>query len=157
MEVYVPSHEGDGLLLQWWSTLVEQDDLAKLFAAEAQTPSSFLATFQSPTVLCYEKDARGIAAAVWFTHALSGAMLALWARADWRGGKWRPLVIEAMRQVFTLVPIVLFVTRGPHVQKAAREMGFVVQGEPIPYIYMGQEATLGYMTRERFEEIYGRQ
>lgn len=154
IEAYAPSPEHDALLLQWWGDMMESGDINKVFSPDLRAPSIFLSTFKTPTVLYFEQDEKGIATAVWFAPALNGAMLSLWARKDWRGGKWRPAVIDSLKCVFEIVPIVLFVTRGEHVVKAAQEMGFTLAAT-IPYIYMGEEAALGYMTKETFGGLYG--
>lgn len=149
IEAYAPSPEHDALLLQWWGELMESRDIDKIFSADMYAPSVFLNSFRPPNVLYFEQDEKGVAVAIWFSPALNGAMLSLWARQDWRGGKWRPAVVDSLKCVFEVVPVVLFVTRGPHVIKAAKEMGFTIAAT-IPHIYLGEEAALGYLAKEQF-------
>lgn len=153
VELYVPSAEADALLLQWWARMGEAGEIAIAFPAFA-APSTFLATMQPPNALFIERDAQGIAVASWFSPTLNGAMLNLWAREDWRQRRWFSSTIEALGHAFDYVPVVVFVTQSPHVIAAARDAGFEVP-VTIPHLVPGGDATLGYLTRERYKERHG--
>lgn len=155
MHIYVPGTEQDLLLLQWWAQIKETGDLAEAFSPDIGTPSAFLALFQVPTALFYDYDEKGIRFAVWICAFMGGASINFWARPDYRKGQWADsLMYEVMPKVFAVTPLALFTTRGPHVVKRAREWGWTVLGD-VPYLYLGKTATVGYMTREMYEERYG--
>ena len=154
MTIYVPGTEQDLLLLQWWAQMTETDDF-EAFSPTVRTPAMFLALFQQPNALFYDTDEKGIRFAVWVNDFMGGASINFWARADWRNGQWaNSLMFDVMPKVFSVTPLAVFTTRGPHVVKRAREWGWTILGE-VPYLYLGKTATVGYMTREMYEERYG--
>lgn len=155
MERYIPSAETDALLLKWWTILLDSGDLGEVFSGDLRAPSAFLALFQAPSALFFDTDDEGIRVAAWFSPALNGAMINLWARADFRHRQWLPIVIEMMRQVFTVSSIIMFITRGPQVLRVAEEVGFTALTPPIPTICVGHAGTFGFLTKETFEAKYG--
>lgn len=154
MEIYSPGVAWDLRLLNWWAHLVDTGDITKVFNAEMQSPSAFLAYFQRPTSLFTLTEEEQVKLAIWYTPALSGAMLNIWAAPKYRFGRYSPYVIDTMRQVLGIVPIVLFITRSRRVVHEAEKAGFTSAGQ-IPAVYFGESAYFGYFSREEFVKQHG--
>lgn len=157
LQLMVPGTARDVLLLQWWNTLHETNEVADIFDAQAaSTPSSFLSLFANPTtVMFYRADDAGLKVVIWFEHFMGNAALGLWAREDYRHAQSWPDVIEAMRAVFAEVPLVLYMTKHDHVMRSGSAIGFKSMGV-MPYLYRGDHSHVAYMTREMFEERHGK-
>lgn len=155
LEIKGPGEEGDYLVLRWWAQLRESGELLDVFAAHAGTPGGFLGIFNAPnTVLFYRLDEKGVCLAIWFEPFMGNVALGLWARPDFRHrGYWRD-VIEAHRLVFQHTPLVVFVTKRPHVIEASKDFGYTTL-DTIPYFFRGEAGALAYLTKEEFVAKHG--
>ena len=157
MLLYTPSVENDTLMMAWWHMMMGQGEVHEVFAEEALTPSGFLGMLRRVSLL-YHADDEGMAVVIFFEPFMAGALLGFWVRPDWRrvhrSESWK-MFIDTMKIVLEYVPVVMFMTKRRHVVQTAISFGFTILGK-VPSLYGGHDATLGYMTREMFEESYER-
>ncbi|MCC6573300.1 MAG: hypothetical protein IT462_05855 [Planctomycetes bacterium] len=155
---YDPTNPQDEiLLLQWWSLLVETNELHTVFDARYERVSEFLLAFRQD-VLLLEVDERGIWGAFWFDRSpLAGAFFSLWLRKDHRQSK---ASLEAISLALGVgfhdlqFRAVLVVTSEPAIAALHQRYGFARLGV-VPGLYFGQPAIVSYMTDDMFDQIAG--
>ena len=157
MIVREPGVEGDLLLLQWWSILVEDGELLDVFSEIAETPSGFLGVFTNPNIaFFYDIDEKGITKAIWFEPFMgTNVSMGMWCRKDWRHGRWWGDLIDVLGKMFEHTPMVMFITKRPHVVESALRVGFTSMGK-MPYAYRGEDGYVAYLTREEYEKKHGK-
>jgi len=145
------------LLLQWWSHLVETNELRTVFDERYERVSEFLLAFRHD-VLLIETDERGIWGAFWFDKSpLAGAFFSLWLRRDHRQSK---ASLEAISLALGVgfhdlkFRAILVVTSEPVIAKLHQKYGFHRLGV-VPGLYFGNDAIVSYMTDDQFDAIAG--
>lgn len=156
LQIRTPSIEGDLLMLRWWELMHRSGELTDVFPERAETPSGFLALFGNPeTHLFYRADERGLAVCMWFEPFMGNMALGMWCRKDWRHRRWWDDLLMALQTVLSVVPMIFYFTKRQHVLESGIAVGFVSVGT-VPYLYRGEPGHLAYITREIFEERYGK-
>ena len=156
MRLYNPNDPQDELLLlNFWSHLVESNELLTVFNEAYTRVSEFFLAFRQD-VLLIETDERGIWGAFWFDRSpLAGAFFSLWLRADRRHSR------HSLESISAAIGFgfhdlkfraLLVVTREPGIAKMHWRYGFQKLGL-VPGLYFGDTAIVSYLTDDMFDAI----
>lgn len=149
------SADDEALLLHWWSSLLETEELTTVFDKRYERVSEFLLAFRQD-VLLIGVDARGIWGAFWFDASpLDGAFFSLWLRKDRRQSRSSLVAIsKALGVGFHELKyrVILVVTNEPTIAGMHQRYGFARLGT-VPALYHGQPAIVSYMTDDMFDGI----
>jgi hypothetical protein len=158
VEIYQPGTDGDAPLLQWYSTLVETEDLAELVGPSLFPLAAFMKHYTAPdTRLLILEDDKGWAAVAWLSVFMAGGTWGLWVR---KGGprhsgsrKVMGFIMSSLAYAFEFVPVLVNTTRRGSVVAKTRRLGYNYVGV-IPLLFEGEDCHILYMTREMFQPIW---
>ena len=143
------------LLLNWWSTLVETQELHTVFDERYERISEFLIAFRQD-VLLVEVDEKGIWGAFWYDRSpLAGAFFSLWLRKDHRQSRASLTAIaQAIGVGFHELNFraILVVTKEKGIAEMHRRYGFTRLGV-VPGLYFGDAAIVSYMTDDMYDQV----
>lgn len=149
---YDGSINHDYLLARWHQELVETNELLTTFSEQAAPLGAFMGYFRDKVGLWFAVDNNRITYAVWYEPVMSGVFLSTWCAIDYRRHRTLPLRFESVLDAATqLWPVILCVTRQPHLFPEMQKFGFQYVGE-IPGLWDGTTISLLQLTRQAFDQ-----
>jgi hypothetical protein len=159
MEHYQGDAYQDQLLLRWWGTMYQANEIVPILGERHLRLAQFFAAFQAPTQLFYAADEMDITIACWFDPSpLQAAFFSVWVCPAWRGSRrGLGVVLDALNAGFTefRLPAIILVTNDEKIQRLHAHLGATHCGT-IPGIYAGQDARISYITADVFPDICAR-
>jgi hypothetical protein len=151
IRAYTGTREEDALILDWWSRLVETDEIEDTFMPATHALGSFYKLFQRPNWLFYDRDEMGFTLCIWAEPAMSSAFVGLWIAPRARKCK---KTLRAMQLIyatlFTIFSVVLGITKQEKLLTTHEKLGYNVVGK-IPALWGTEPAWVLSLSREDFE------
>jgi len=145
----------DALLLHWWLSLHESEDIDKLFAPNDQALGNFMSIFRGPgKMLLYSGSDSDMHFAAWYEEVFSGhtAFASIWTSPVKRGTRFQyDCALAAYSTAFAIWPSLIGITKQPDLLAEHEKFGYSVVGT-LPGLFDGvSETYIVYLTQSAFE------
>lgn len=135
------------LLVDWYAKLIQNGDMALVFAPDMRYLGNFLAHFRKLT-LGYACDKDGIFFACWLEPLLSGANFGVWVRENMRHAPTTlRLLTTAYNEAFKVFTVLLGLCKQPALQDIHRKLGYK-KAFTIPALWNGEDVDVYVITQD---------
>lgn len=153
-------HDPDHILLaqNLWNTLKESGDLEGIFMKHEITTSYQLMHMLSPPNYGFlDIDDKGVMMGIWLTSWMNAAWMGLWIREDKRQSKkCFTNLVDAMRETFKLVPVIMGVTKKPEILEIHKKLGYDIS-IVVPDLYGAKPGWIVQLHRDQFRFLKQKQ
>ena len=154
--LYVNNRNEDRLLLDWWITLQETNDIERLLTPDTYRLPAFYNLFAPPTVLIYSLSPQGnIDNAIWITPVDNtskhrAGYLGLWCAPNIRGTRRQyNFARTAYSFAFEFIDAIIGLTWQPAILDTHTKMGYKIVGT-LPNLYDKPIVFMVHLTKADF-------